>query len=102
MKFLSHIPSPLKNKFVIAGSFFLVWMLFFDVKDVVSQFNRRNELKDLQKSKEYYNQQIAQEQQALRDLKSDPSAIEKYAREKYLMKRDNEDIFIIQQPSENK
>lgn len=102
MKVLSRIPSPLKNKFLIAGTFFLIWMLFFDVKDVVSQMDRRNELGDLQKSKQYYIEQIAEERKSLEELKSNPAVIEKYAREKYLMKRDNEDVFIIQQPSENK
>ena len=77
-------------------------MLFFDEKDVVSQVNKSNELKDLQKSKQYYIEQIALEKKSLEELKTNPSAIETYAREKYMMKRDNEDVFIIQQPSENK
>jgi cell division protein FtsB len=63
---------------------------------VITQVNRREELNSLQKSKKYYTEQIAQERKVSEELKSDPATIEKYAREKYLMKRDNEELFIIQ------
>ena len=101
MKFLSAIPSWILNKYLIATAVFVVWLLFFDRNDVFTQMDRRQELRDLQNSKAYYTQQIADEKKSLEDLKSNPAAIEKFAREKYLMKRDNEDIFLIQSP-ENK
>jgi cell division protein DivIC len=68
---------------------------------MMTQFERRQELQTLQDSKTYFTEQIASEKQSLQSLKNNPTAIEKYAREKYLMKRDEEDIFIIQ-PAENK
>jgi cell division protein FtsB len=55
----------------------------------------------MQESKAYYTAEIAKERKALEELKSNPAAIEKYAREKYLMKRDNEDLFIIQKPEKD-
>ena len=58
--------------------------------------NRKSELNSLKKSKEYYTQEIEKERKISEELRSDPSTIEKYAREKYLMKRDNEDLFVIQ------
>lgn len=70
-------------------------MFFLDKNDFLTQMERRKELQDLQKSKEYYTTQIAAERKELEALKNDPAALEKYAREKYLMKRDNEDLFVI-------
>ncbi|HEX2532156.1 MAG TPA: septum formation initiator family protein [Chitinophagaceae bacterium] len=100
MAFLAHIPSLLRNKFFLATAAFTVWMLFFDKDDLFARRERQRELRALQESKEYYTEQIARERKALEELQSNPAAIEKYAREKYLMKRENEDLFLIQ-PSEN-
>lgn len=97
MKLFSYIPSWLKNKYLITGTAFIVWMIFFDAKDILSQRERTQELRELQESKAYFTAEIARERRALEELKSNPAAIEKYAREKYLMKRDNEDLFIVQE-----
>jgi len=96
MKLLNRIPSFLRNKFLLAGTGFVVWMLFFDRNDLLTQMERRRELKDLKQSKQYFEQQIAENREFSKDLQFNASAIEKYAREKYMMKRDNEDLFIIQ------
>ena len=79
----------------------MVWMLFFDRNDVFTQMQRRSELNELKQSKAYFEKQIAENKKFSKDLQFNASAIEKYAREKYLMKRDNEDLFIIQ-PLEKK
>ena len=100
MKLLTHIPSWLKNKYVIAIAVFASIMLFFDKNDVFTQSARNRQLKDLQESKQYYTDQIASERKELEQLKSNPGTLEKYAREKYLMKRDNEDLFLIPEPAE--
>ena len=96
MKLFSYIPSFLKNKFFLSTAFFAIWILFFDRNDILTQMARGNELTSLKKSKEYYSEQIAQERKISEELQSNPATIEKYAREKYLMKRENEDLFIIQ------
>lgn len=101
MKFLGHTFSLLKNKFLLASAAFVVWMLFFDRNDVFTQMERKSELKQLKESKAYFEKQIAENRLFSKDLQFNASAIEKYAREKYLMKRDNEDLFIIQ-PLEKK
>lgn len=101
MKLFSRIPSYLRNKFVLAASGFVIWMLFFDRNDVFTQLQRRSELNELKQSKRYFEKQIAENRKFSKDLQFNASAIEKYAREKYLMKRDNEDLFVIQ-PLENK
>jgi cell division protein DivIC len=90
--------SIVKNKFVVATLAFVVWMLFFDERNLPLQLQRVGELKDLQAGKAHYLQENAQLKQALNDLANNPATLEKYAREKYLMKRDNEDIFPIEAP----
>ncbi len=97
MKIFSYIPSFFKNKFLLTATAFLVWMLFFDRNDVFTQAERKKELRGLQESKQYFTEEIARERKVSEELKSNPATIEKYAREKYLMKRDNEDIFLIEE-----
>jgi cell division protein FtsB len=63
--------------------------------------DRRSELREMKQSRAFYQKQIEENQKFSKDLQFNASAIEKYAREKYLMKRDNEDLFLIQ-PLENK
>ncbi|GGB09224.1 FtsB family cell division protein [Puia dinghuensis] len=86
----------LPNKYLLTAVGFTVWILFFDTRDfITSHFRERGELQKLEKSKRYYEQQIAATKQELDQLKTNPAVLEKYAREKYLMKRDNEDLFIL-------
>ena len=95
MRILIHIPAWLKNKYFISFAAFAAILLFFDKNDLFTQSARHKELKDLQESKQYYTIRIAAESKELEQLKSNPATLEKYAREKYLMKRENEDLFII-------
>jgi len=98
MKLLSHIPAWLKNKYVLTALGFTVWILFFDARDLItSHFREKQELRKLEASKKYYEQQIAATRQELEQLKSNPALLEKYAREKYRMKKDNEDLFLIRE-----
>lgn len=73
-------------------------MLFFDMKDWPLISSRKDKLSDLQKSEEHLNKQIADTRKELGLLKTNAQTIEKYAREKYLMKKDNEDLFIVNTP----
>jgi len=102
MNILQKIPSVFKNKYLLAGAFFLVWMFFFNEKDLVSEFKRKEKLKELQKSEKHLSELISETKQELGQLKTNAQTIEKYAREKYLMKKDNEDLFIISQKDANK
>ena len=95
MKLLTRIPYWIKNKYVIALGIFAAILFFFDKNDLFTQMSRTRQLKDLQQSKEYYQQKIAAEKQELESLVSDSITLEKYARERYLMKRDNEDLFLV-------
>ncbi len=102
MKLLTHIPSWLKNKYLLTGVFFAIWMVFFDPKDILSDLERRNKLNELQTSELHLKGQIADAKKELDLLKNNAQSIEKYAREKYLMKKDNEDLFIVKSAPENK
>jgi len=100
MKILSHIPSFLKNRYVLTATGFVVWMLFFDSRDLItSHFRERGELLKLEESKKYYEQQISATRHELDQLKTNPAVLERYARERFLMKKDNEDLFRIREDS---
>lgn len=86
----------LKNKFVIALVAFVVWVLFFDRNDVFTQWERKSELNRLVTSKEYYQAEIASIKKELQDLDNDPAILEKIAREKFFLKKANEDVFIVE------
>lgn len=95
MKLLAHIPSWLRNKYLIAIGVFAAILLFFDKSDLFTQLERRQQLRELQESRQYYMNQIATERAELENLRTNPATLEKYAREKYLMKRANEDLFLV-------
>lgn len=85
----------LKNKYLISGITFLTWMLFFDRNDLMSQYEYRRQLNKLEAEKEFYTAESQKAVQDLNELTTDRSKLEKFAREKYLMKKDNEDVFVI-------
>ena len=76
-------------------------MFFFDVKDIGSDLNKRAKLNELQKSERQLNKAIVDSRSELDLLKTNAQTIEKYAREKYMMKKDNEDLFILNPPDES-
>ena len=76
-------------------------MFFFNEKDLITEVKRRDKLKELQKSEEHLSDMIRETKQELGQLKNNAQTIEKYAREKYLMKRDNEDLYLIPEVTEN-
>ena len=86
----------LTNKYLLAIVFFVVWMCFFDQRDIFNTLDQKQKLKVLETKKHYYETEIAKAKQDLSDLQNSPAALEKFARERYLMKKDGEDIFIIE------
>lgn len=85
----------MRNKYVITITAFLVWMLFLDRNDIISQVQLRLKLSDLRDKKSYYQQQIAEVKKEKQELLTNQDSLEKFAREKYMMKKDNEDLFVI-------
>ena len=86
------------NKYVITIVLFVLWMLFFDVKDWGLIKDRKDKLAELEQSEAQLNKAIFNAKEELKLLKTNANTIEKYAREKYYMKKDNEDLFIVKQP----
>lgn len=87
-------PRP-RNKYILTLAAFLAWMVFFDREDLSTQWARHRQLVDLERSRDYYRQQIALARSELDSIKRHPAALERIARERYLMKKDAEDLFVI-------
>ena len=88
------------NKYLVSIVAFAVWMIFFDANSLVRQHQVRDKVNQLELQKQYYSMEIAKNREALNELMTNKSTLEKYAREKFLMKRANEDVYmIVRQPS---
>ena len=85
----------LNNRFVYATVLFLVVFLFIDQFNLPKQIRLSNELNDQKQQIEYYEKEVSQSKQYLHDLQNDTNTMEQVAREQYLMKRDNEVIYLI-------
>jgi cell division protein DivIC len=94
----SKIPSWIKNRYLLTTIAFVLWILFFDRNDIFTQRERARDLKSLEKSKVYYTGQIQEAQKELDQMSHNAAALERFAREKYRMKKDNEDEYEIDEP----
>ena len=92
---LKYVPGFLKNKFFVAFAAFAVVMLFLDKNDLFTQMARKKELNEMLQSKLYYTKQISELRQRTDGILHDPRTIEKYSRENFLMKKENEDLFLV-------
>ena len=89
-----------KNKYVLVTLAFIIWILFFDRNNLITQFKLTKKVRKMNDHKEYYLDEIKKNRQAIQDLTTDTQSLERYAREKHLMKKDNEDIYIIVEEEE--
>jgi cell division protein DivIC len=89
------IPHAFRNFYIVTGVIFLVWMIFLDSNDFVSRYKLGAKLRSLEGEKEYYQEKIKEVEQTKEDLMGNRESLEKFAREKYLMKKTSEDIFIV-------
>jgi cell division protein FtsB len=94
--------SILKNKYLIVTAIFLVWVFFFAQYDLMSQKNQKDELKAMEQKIEYLEKEVTALQEEKNLLKNDSITLEKYAREKYYMKKNNEDVFVFDTIQNNK
>lgn len=98
MDLIKPIIRLLRNKYLVALGVFLAWILFFDNRDIFSQLEKRAELNSLLENKRFYEGEIALAKKQLADIQNNAAALEKIAREKYKMKRPNEDLFLVEEP----
>lgn len=83
------------NKYTITFVAFIVWMVFFDSDNILTRKHYHSKLTELKQEKHFYLDEIRKDSTLTRQLLTDSLALEKYAREKYLMKRDKEDVYIV-------
>ena len=83
------------NFYVLAGAFFLFWMIFIDSNNLVNQFKLSRKLNELEDRKEYFLERKAKIKAEREELMNNPELMEKFAREKYFMKKETEDLYVI-------
>jgi cell division protein DivIC len=91
------LPKVFRNFYVVALAIFLLWMLVLDSNNLIARFQLGAKLSSLEDEKEYYEAKIKEVEKDRDELFGDRESIEKFAREKYLMKKESEDIFIIEE-----
>ena len=94
-EFYKKIPSVLKNKYFIVGFLFIIWISFLDENNLVSLNQQMNTLEEKQETIDSLENEISQMKDKLERLNNDPKELEKFARENFLMKKENEDIILI-------
>lgn len=95
------LPKIMKSYYFLVGVVFLFWMLFIDSNDFLSQYRLTRQLKNLQQEKAYYTNKIEEVKKEREELLSNKELLEKFAREKYLMKKKTEDIYVIVEKDED-
>lgn len=85
----------IKSTYGIIIILFIIWMIFFDSNSFIIHNELNNDINELNDQKSYYEKEIAKDNKELQMIQSD-SGLEKYAREKLYMKKDNEEIFLIE------
>ncbi|WP_346882707.1 septum formation initiator family protein [uncultured Algibacter sp.] len=94
-KINSKYLKPFKNIFILILAVFVVWMLFFDANSWLIHHELNTDKSNLENEKDYYKKEIEKDNKAIKTLSTD-EGLEKFAREAYYMKRDNEEIFVIE------
>ena len=96
-EFYKKIPSVFKNKYFIVGFLFIIWIVFLDENNLVLLNQQQSNLEKNQEIIDSLENEISEMKDKLERLNNDPKELEKFARENFLMKKDNEDIIIIRE-----
>jgi cell division protein DivIC len=86
-----------KNKYILTSFVFLLWLLIFDRSNWFDMVGELRSIHSLENEKEYYKEKIESDSKKLKELKTNDENLEKFAREQYLMKKPNEEIFIVEE-----
>jgi cell division protein DivIC len=84
-----------KNKYILTSIAFIIIIVFIDSNNLIDRAKELRQLRQLEKDKQYYIERIEKDSKRLEQLKTNNKNLEKFAREQYLMKKENEDIFVI-------
>jgi len=94
---LKKLPPAFRNFYVVTGLLFFIWLLLLDSNDLISRFKMTAKVNSLENEREFYLEKISEVEKDRKELLTNKELLEKFAREKYLMKKETEDIFIIQE-----
>ena len=97
---IQKIPKPFRNKYIVVLLIFAIWILFLDNYNLISQYKMNKKIKNLEDKKIFYEAEIKQDSIKLYNLKNIKEEQEKFAREKFLMKKEKEDVYIINKSDE--
>jgi cell division protein FtsB len=92
---MKKVLKAIKNKYLLTVVGLGVWLAFFDRNDIVTQYDLKQQVNKLEKERDYYVKEIAVNKQNIEELHTNQKSLEKFARESYHMKRDNEEVFVI-------
>lgn len=84
-----------RNKYFIAAFAFFIWIMVFDENNLYERVQLAREINQLENDRKYYQKQIEKDAARLKELQTNDENLEKFAREQYLMRKDDEDVFII-------
>ena len=96
-----RLPAPLRNKYLMTFVVFLIWIFFIDTFDILTQIKMKQELNQLKNQEEFYKNEIEKDSTILYNLNNNTQEQERFARERFLMKKENEDLFIIREKKKN-
>jgi len=91
------LPKAFRNFYVVVGAIFFVWIVALDANNLIMRFQLSSKYNSLENEKEYYEEKIKEVEKDRDELFGDRESLEKFAREKYLMKKESEDIFIVEE-----
>ena len=83
------------NKYLVSLIFLVVMITFFDRYDLITQYQLRAQLHELEQTKMFYENEISKNKATIYSLQNNAQELERFAREKYLMKKNNEEIFLV-------
>jgi len=101
-KLYNKLPPFLKNRYLLTIIIFIIWVSLFDNNNLIDRYHDIRNLRQLQQDREYYLNKIDEDTRKLNELKTNNENLEKFAREQYYMKKDDEDIYIILTEKEEK
>jgi len=85
----------IRNKYFLAGIAFTVWMCFFDRNDFATQYSYQHQKSNLEREKAFYEKENESIIETITDIRSDQREVQRIAREKYKMKKENEVVYIV-------
>jgi cell division protein FtsB len=95
------LPSFLKNFYLLTSLVFIIWIFFLDSNDLITQYKRQQNLRNLEKEKLFYEQRKKEIEADRVELEKNQKILEKFAREKYYFKRPKEEVFVIEEQEDN-